>query len=174
MASGGSSSGKGFGLGRGKGARKGPPIVWPDSIGLEDFPEAVYEFSVESRSDFTKDSPLRRYDNRIEDWSKCIYGEDCLVQMLAKGTDGGRRFFKCPRAWVMLSTKGVLDMFNMYCMIYIIFCVSGIQCSKKLRVCTLGRSSPNSSSRRVHLLSAESYLRFRNGSKQWQQRRGAR
>ncbi|KAG2617291.1 hypothetical protein PVAP13_3NG179762 [Panicum virgatum] len=28
-----------------------------------------------------------------------MYGEDCLVQMLAEGTDGGRRFFKCPRAW---------------------------------------------------------------------------
>ena len=138
MASGGSSSGKGFGSGRGKGSRKGPPILWPGSIGPEDFPKVVYEFPVESRSDFTKDSPLRRYDNRIEDWSKCMYGEDCLVQMLADGTDGSRRFFKCPRAWVMLSTKGVLDIFNMYCMIYIIFCVLGIQCSRKLPVCTLG------------------------------------
>jgi len=174
MASGGSSSGKGFGFGRGKGARKGPPIVWPGSIGLEFFSEAMYEFPVESRSDFTKDSPLRGYDNRIEDWPKCIHGEDCLVQMCAEGMDGGRRFFKCPRAWVMLSTKGVLDIFNMYCMIYIIFCVSGIQCSRELRVRTMGRSSPNSSSRRVHLLSAESYLRFRNGSKQRQQRRGGR
>ena len=87
MASGGSSSGKGFGLGRGKGSRKGPPIVWPGSIGPEDFPEAVNEFPVESRSDFTKDSPLRWYDNRIEDWPKCMHGEDCLVQMCVKGTD---------------------------------------------------------------------------------------
>ena len=101
--------------------------MWPSSIGLEDFLEAVYEFPVESRSDFTKDSPLRGYDNRIEDWPKCMHGEDCLVQMLAEGTDGGHRFFKCPRAWVILSIKGVLDMFNMYCMIYTIFCVSGIQ-----------------------------------------------
>ena len=167
MASGGSSSGKGFGLGRGKGARKGPPIVWPGSIGPEDFPEVVYEFPIESRSDFTKDSPLRGYDNRIEDWPKCMHGEDCLVQMCAKRTDGGRCFFKCPRAWIILSTKGVLDMFNMYCMIYTIFCVSGIQ----LRIRKMGRSSPNSSSRGVHLLSAESYLRFRNGSEQRQQRR---
>jgi len=174
MASGGSSSGKDFSFGREKGARKGPPIVWVGSIGPELFSEAVYEFPVESKSDFTKDSPLRGYDNRREDWPKCMHGENCLVQMCAEGTYGGRRFFKCPRAWVMLSTKGVLDMFNMYCMIYTIFCVSGIQCSRELRVRTMGRSSPNSSSRGVHLLSAESYLRFRNGSKQWQQRRGAR
>ena len=79
MASGGSSSGKSFGFGRGKGARKGPPIVWPGSIGSEDFSEAVYEFPVEGRSDFTKDSPLRGYDNRIEDWPKCMHDEDCLV-----------------------------------------------------------------------------------------------
>ena len=138
MASGGSSSGKGFGLGRGKGARKGPPIVWPSSIGHEDFLEAVYEFPVESRGDFTKDSALRGYDNRRKDWPKCMHGEDCLMQMCTKGTDGGRRFFKCPRAWVILSTKGVLDMFNMYCMIYIICCVSGIQCSRELRVRTMG------------------------------------
>ena len=133
------------------------------------FPEAVYEFPFESMSDFTKETPLRGYDNRREDWPKCMHGEDCLVQMCAEGTDGGRRFFKCPRAWVILSTKGVL-----YCMIYTTFCVSGIQCSRELRVRTMGRSSPNSSSRGVHLLSAESYLRFRNGSKQRQQRRGGR
>ena len=52
------------------------------------------------------------YDNCIEDWPKCMHGEDCLVQMLTEGTDGGRCFFKCPRAWVILSIKGVLDMFN--------------------------------------------------------------
>ena len=154
-----------------KGGRKGPPVVWEGSIGPGSFSKAVYEFPVESRSDFTKETPLRGYDNRREDWPKCMHGEDCLVQMCAEGTDGGRRFFKCPRAWVMLSTKGVLDMFNMYCMIYTIFCVSGIQCSRELRVRKMGRCSPNSSSRRVHLLSAESYLRFRNGSEQRQQRR---
>ena len=76
MASGGSSSGKGFGFGRGKGARKGPPIVWAGSIGPGFFSEVVYEFPVESRSDFTKDSPLRGYDNRREDCPKCMHGED--------------------------------------------------------------------------------------------------
>ena len=110
MASGGSSSGKGFGFERGKGDRKGPPIVWAGSIGPESFLEAVYEFPVESRSDFTKDSPLRGYDNRREDWPKCMHGEDCLVQMCAEGMDGGCRFFNCPRTWVILSTKGVLDV----------------------------------------------------------------
>ena len=148
--------------------------MWEGSIGPDFFSKAVYEFLVESRSDFTKETPLRGYDNRREDWPKCMHGEDCLVQMCDEGTDGGRRFFKCPRAWVILSTKGVLDMFNMYCMIYTTFCVSGIQCSIELRVRKMGRSSPNSSSHGVHLLSAESYLRFRNGSKHRQQRRGGR
>ena len=60
------------------------------------FSEAVYEFSFESMSDFTKETPLRGYDNRREDWPKCMHGEDCLVQMCAKGTDGGHRFFKFP------------------------------------------------------------------------------
>ena len=68
------ASGKGFGFGRGKGARKGPPIVWPSSISPEDFPEAVYEFPFESMSDFTKETHLRGYDNRIEDWTKCMHG----------------------------------------------------------------------------------------------------
>ena len=58
MASGGSCSGKGFGFGRGKGARKGPPIVREDSIGPDFLSEVVYEFPVESRSDFTKETSL--------------------------------------------------------------------------------------------------------------------
>ena len=67
------------------------------SISPEFFSEAVYEFPVESKSDFTKETPLRGYDNRIEDWTKCMHDEDCLVQMCAEGTDGGRHFFKCPK-----------------------------------------------------------------------------
>ena len=100
--SGGSSSRKASGAGRGKGGRKGPPIVWEGSLGPDFFFEVVYEFPVESKSDFSKDSPLRGYDSRKEDWPKCRQGEDCLVQMCAGGVDGGRRFFKCPRAWVIL------------------------------------------------------------------------
>ena len=98
--SGGSSNAKGFGRGSGKGGRKGPPIVWEDgpTVGPEFFGEAVYEFLVECKSDFTKDSPLRGYDHRREEWPKCSHGEDCVVLMMTDGTDGGRRFFRCPRA----------------------------------------------------------------------------
>jgi hypothetical protein len=71
----------------------------------------VYEFPVESKSEFTKDAPLRGYNNRNEDWPKCMHGEDCLVQMCAEGVDGGRRFFKCPRAWVILPTIHFLNIF---------------------------------------------------------------
>ena len=59
--SGGSSSAKGFGRGSGKGCRKGPPIVREvgPTVGPEFFGEAVYEFPVECKSDFTKNSPRR-------------------------------------------------------------------------------------------------------------------
>lgn len=90
--------------GRGKGGRKGPPIVWEGSLGPDSFEEAVPEFPVESKTDFSQDSPLRGYDNRKEDWPKCMHGQDCLVQMLTDGMDAGRRFFRCPRAWVLLTT----------------------------------------------------------------------
>ena len=92
--SGGSSSGKGFGRGSGKGGRKGPPIVWDGpTVGPEFFGEAVYEFPVECKSDFSKDSPLMGYNNRREEWPKYSHGEDCVVQTMTEGTDGGRRFF---------------------------------------------------------------------------------
>jgi len=111
--SGGSSSAKGFGRGSGKGRRKGPPIVWEDgpTVGPEFFGEAVYEFPVECKSDFTKDSPLRGYDNRREEWPKCSHGEDCVVQMITEGTYRGRRFFRCPRAWVLAITLCVHTTF---------------------------------------------------------------
>ena len=109
--SGGSSSGKGWGFGRGKGATKGSPFVWDGSLGPEYFGEAVFEFPVESKSDFTKDTPLRGYDNRREPWPKCMHGEDCLVQMKVDGIYGGRRFYKCPRAWVMSTNICLLCMF---------------------------------------------------------------
>ena len=97
------SSGKGFSGGRGKGLRKGPPIVWEGPVGPEIHPEPVFEFSVQSKSEFTTTKPLRGYDKRKEEWPKCMHGEDCVVQMMTKGEDGGRRFFKCPRAWVTLT-----------------------------------------------------------------------
>ena len=98
MSSGDSSSRKCFGIGTGKGGRKGPPIVWEGSVGSDSFSEAVYEFLVLSKSGFNNEASLRGYDNHKEDWPKCIHGEDCLVQMCTDGMDGGRRFFKCSRA----------------------------------------------------------------------------
>ena len=94
----------------------------------------MYEFPVESKSDSTKETPLRGYDNRKEDWPKCMHGEDCLVHMCVKGTDGGRRFFKWPRAWVILTTNFVWNMFIMYCITCTRFSVLGIQCSRELWV----------------------------------------
>ena len=94
---GGSSRGKGLGSGRGKGG-EGNSIVWVGSLGPDFFEEAVYHFPSESKSDFTKECPLRGYDNRKEDWPKCMHGEDCLVQVFTKGIDRDRRFFKYPRA----------------------------------------------------------------------------
>ena len=110
--SGGSSSAKSFGRGSGKGGRKGPPIVWEDgpTVGPEFFGEAVYEFPVECKSDFTIDSPLRGYDYRREEWPKCSHGEDCVVQMMHEGTDGGCHFFRCPRAWVIAITLHFLKL----------------------------------------------------------------
>ena len=70
--------------------------MWEGSIGPDSFSKAVYEFLVENRSDFTKETPLRGYDNRREDWPKYIHSEDCLVQMCAEGTDGGCCFLQVP------------------------------------------------------------------------------
>jgi len=51
------------GSSRGKGGRKGTPIAWEGSLGPDFFDEDVYEFPVESKSDFTYEAPLRGYDN---------------------------------------------------------------------------------------------------------------
>ena len=100
MSSGGSSSGKGFGGGRGKGVRKGPPIVG-GSLGPDSFEEPIEEFTLERKSDFTRERPLRSYEKRIEDWPKCRHGLDCVVQMYNDCDGGGRRFFRCPRGFVL-------------------------------------------------------------------------
>ena len=88
--------------------------MWEGSLGPDFFNEPVYHFPSESKSDFTKECPLRGYDNRKEDWSKCMHGEDCLVQMFTEGIDGGLRFFKCLRAWVIAITFCLLNMFLEY------------------------------------------------------------
>jgi hypothetical protein len=74
--------------------------VWEGSFGPDFFEEPMCHFPPKSKSDFTKENTLIGYDNQKEDWSKCMHGEDCLVQMFIEGMDEGRRFFKCPRAWV--------------------------------------------------------------------------
>jgi hypothetical protein len=43
--------------------RKGPPIVWEGSLGPDSFEEPIEQFSLESKSDFTRERPLRSYDN---------------------------------------------------------------------------------------------------------------
>ena len=103
------------GSSRGRGKGKGTTIVWEGSLGLDFFEEALYErFPVESKSDFTKEAPLRGYDERKEEWPKCIHGEDYLVQMFTEGIDGGRCFFKYPRAWVIAITIYFFNMFLFY------------------------------------------------------------
>ena len=93
------------GSSRGREKGKGTTIVWEGSLSPDFFEEALYErLPDESKIDFTKEASLRGYDERKEEWPKCMHGEDCLVQMFTKGIDGGRRFFKCPRAWVIAIT----------------------------------------------------------------------
>ena len=43
-----------------------------------------------------------------------MHGEDCLVQMFTEGIDGGRHFFKCPRAWVIAINICFFYMFRFY------------------------------------------------------------
>ena len=66
----GSSSGKGFGSGKGKWGRKGPPVVWDGPLDPDLFPELVlvFEFPAQNKREFTRETPLRQYDNRKEDW----------------------------------------------------------------------------------------------------------
>ena len=71
--------------------------MWEDSLGPDFFEEALYERSlVESKRDFTKEAPLRGYDERKEEWPKYMHGEDCLVQMFTEEIDRGHCFFKYP------------------------------------------------------------------------------
>jgi len=71
---------KSGGSSRGRGKGKGTTIVWEGSLGPDFFVEALYErFLVESKSDFIKEAPLRGYDERKEEWPKCMHSEDYLV-----------------------------------------------------------------------------------------------
>ena len=57
--SGGGSSGKNYyGFGKEKGGRKGDPIIWEGPLGPDSFPEPVFEFPPQHKSDFTNETPL--------------------------------------------------------------------------------------------------------------------
>ena len=137
--------------------------MWDGPVGTEFFGEAVYEFLVEYKSDFSNDSLLRGYDNRIEEWPKCSHGEDCVVQMMTDGTDGGCHFFRCPRAWVLAITLYFHNTFLMFSKINTGLFVLVFRGSERLQVRYMGRSS-YSSACGVYLLPAESYLRSRKES----------
>ena len=89
-------------LGKEKGEEREISLYGTGLLDLIPFPEPVFEFPPQHKSEFTNETPLRQYDDREEPWPKYRHGEDCLVQMCTDGMDGGRRFFKCPRAWVIL------------------------------------------------------------------------
>ena len=50
-----------------EGGRKGPPVVWDRLLGPDLFPEPIFEFPAQSKREFTRETPLRQYDNRKED-----------------------------------------------------------------------------------------------------------
>jgi hypothetical protein len=131
---GGSFSGKGFGTGRENGGRKGPPIVWEGSFGLDSYLEAVYEFPV-----FTNENPLKGYDNRKEAWPKCMHGEDCLVHVQQR--DGWRSSFL-----QMAVSMGSHYYYSFLIYVSLIFYnlheifVTVFRCSRKLQVCLVSRS----------------------------------
>ena len=61
--SGGGSSGKNYyGLGKGKGGRKGDPIIWEGPLGPDSFPKPVFEFPPQHKSEFTNET---LFDNTI-------------------------------------------------------------------------------------------------------------
>ena len=109
---GGSSKEKGVGASREKEGRKGKrtPFTYEGSLDPDFWEEAIDQFSLEGKSDFAREAPLKGYDDPKEDRSKCMHGEDCVVQMMAEGIDGSRRFFKCLHAWVIALTCRVLHM----------------------------------------------------------------
>ena len=103
------------GSSRGRGKGKGTTIRWEGPLGPNFFEEALYErLPDESKIDFTKEASLRGYDEWKEKWSKCMHGENWLVQMFTEGIDGGHRFFKCPRTWVIAISICFFNMFLVY------------------------------------------------------------
>ena len=55
--SGGGSSGKNYyGFGKRKGGRKGDPIIWEGPLGPDSFPDPVFEFPPQHKSEFTNET----------------------------------------------------------------------------------------------------------------------
>lgn len=101
----------GSGSGRGKGKGKGEPSpwevdpnAWEGGLGPKEFGEAEERFPVESKYAFSNENPVQNYKKRKDPWPQCMHGEDCLLQMYTEGFEGGRRFWRCPRAWVISIT----------------------------------------------------------------------
>ena len=59
-------------------------------------------FTLDDFDSLTPEEPTAQGDPDVLGYSQL--GEDCLVQMCTDGMDGGRRFFKCPHAWVILGS----------------------------------------------------------------------
>ena len=57
-------------LGKEKGEERETPIIWEGPLEPDSFPEPVFEFPPQHKSEFTNETPLRQYDNRREPWPK--------------------------------------------------------------------------------------------------------
>ena len=56
--SGGSSSGKDFDSGKGKGGRKGPPVVWDGPLDPDLFLEPIFEFPAQNKREHQRNTSL--------------------------------------------------------------------------------------------------------------------
>jgi hypothetical protein len=68
-------------------------------------------FQYKVKSDLDKEVRFWSYDNRREDWTKCMHSEDCLMQMFVEGRIGGDPcFFRCPFAYVNITYNPLFYM----------------------------------------------------------------
>ncbi|KAJ1256958.1 hypothetical protein BS78_K261700 [Paspalum vaginatum] len=75
-----------------------------ESLGPTYYPEPhqhfLEHFSLQDKSDFGPNSPLRPYERRKPvHWLRCMHGEYCIMQVHHDDIHGGRRFWRCPRAY---------------------------------------------------------------------------
>jgi hypothetical protein len=94
----------------GKGKEKGTDLVfWLGCYGPDWYPDPQEYFPLQGKKDFHPPSRLRPYDNRKEEWPKCCHGDNCVVQVYSDGgLHEGRRFLRCPRGWVSLTTRFIV------------------------------------------------------------------